>query len=88
MKKTIIISKLKKICNNKYKEKSSLISLYRDILEHNNFIRKNTSEILWQDLCIELDYVYNEFYFGNSLYSDNIFKQCINILEKIIEEIK
>ena len=88
MKKTIIISKLKKICNNKYQEKSSLISLYRDILEHNNFIRKNTSKILWQDLCIELDYVYNEFYFGNNLYCDNIFKKCINILEKIIEEIK
>jgi hypothetical protein len=40
-----IITKLKYICEDEYAKNSSLISLYRDIIEHNNFIHNNYREV-------------------------------------------
>jgi hypothetical protein len=82
-----IITKLKYICEDEYAKNSSLISLYRDIIEHNNFIHNNTTEYLWQNLCIELDYVYNELYLGYGVYSEYVFNNCINVLKKIVRNL-
>ena len=86
MESASIIAELKHICNyNEYPLASTLFTLYRDIIQHKDFIRENAPNDLYESLCVELDCVFNEARFGNGDDLDMVYEDCINVLKQIVE---
>jgi|694.fasta_scaffold18463_4 hypothetical protein len=83
-----IIARLKYICDNEYSENTSLFTLYSDVIQFQDYIRERTSPELYQHLCTELDCVFNEARFGDGVYADYVFNDCIDVLKEIVEEIE
>jgi hypothetical protein len=82
-----IVFKLKHICSDEYYADSDLFILYRDIIEHKGFIRKTTTDDLYESLCTELDCVFYEARFGDyGDYSEKVYKDCIEVLKKVVQE--
>ena len=85
MESTSIIDRLKYICCDEYSEKTFLFTLYTDIIQYKDYISVKTSPELYQQLCTELDCVYNESRFGDGEYTDDVFSDCISVLKEIVE---
>jgi hypothetical protein len=82
-----IVFKLKHICSDEYYADFDLFTLYRDIIEHKGFIRKTTTNDLYESLCTELDCVFYEARFGdNDDYTETVYNDCVEVLKKIVQE--
>jgi hypothetical protein len=83
-----IITDLKNICDDGYAETSSLLQLYRHVNGYKAFIQKNTTDELYQSLCVELKCVINEHLYGDGEYTDHVFNDCIDALKKVVENME
>jgi len=87
MDKESVYDRLSYICSEEYyyKESTSLFTLYRDILEYKDFLDKNISDELSNSLNTELECVFIEARYGGNEDDYNIvYKDCIDVLQKII----
>ena len=87
MNKEYVYHQLSYICSEEYyyKESTSLFTLYRDISEYKDFLNKNISEELSNSLNTELECVFIESrYGGNDNDYDLVYKDCIDLVKKII----
>jgi|LakMenE22Apr09ns_1017241.scaffolds.fasta_scaffold09600_1 hypothetical protein len=80
----MIITNLREVSIKKYEDLFSLLSLCKVIGEYDSFIKSNIDTKLYETLGIEFDKCYNEFQFGNGEYSENIYNDCIKVIEEVI----
>ena len=86
MESASIILKLKNICSDDYAANADFFSLYRDILEHKEFISKTTTNDLYESLCINLDCVFQEARLGdNDEYTEMVYNDCVGVLKEIVK---
>lgn len=85
MESASIIARLKYICDDEYAEKTSLSTLYTDVIQYKDYMSEKLSPELYKYLCSELDCVYYESRLGESMYTEDVFSDLTDALKDIIE---
>ena len=83
MESASIILKLKNICSDDYAANADFFILYRDILEHIEFISEITTNDLYESLCLNLDCVFYEARYGDN--DKIVYNDCVGVLKEIVK---